>query len=352
VKHHHSRVLVVASLALLGLGASGCATDSTTNEPTPSTSSTDSTIDPAADSISELELRVSEATMVVDFEAFVDPVSRTMTFRHTGEQLVLPQRSADEATGLRSVRQAEFCLLPVDRNGIAGSGTANSVEIYSETGSTKLDGDCGPQPYYQLGAFCTDVTVRSFFTTQLVDVYAQITAISNRDLFIGFAFPRGTGAPPTPELSNELGLWFYDDLGIADGHMGAPFATPPDERTVQWVFQLLADDNFAFSGRVVGRFAETCNATDDDCDGSVDERAGCYPDGELCTDALDCQTGICSAGRCGVSDFLSDRMINVGGAGTVSDTLNSGEVRVGAPSPMGTTSGGGYQLRLGPLSDR
>jgi hypothetical protein len=57
---------------------------------------------------------------------------------------------------------------------------------------------------------------------------------------------------------------------------------------------------------------ERCDGEDSDCDGVVDNRAGCYADGAPCIADEDCRSGSCLLGVCGVP-------ANCAGLGTCPD---------------------------------
>lgn len=54
---------------------------------------------------------------------------------------------------------------------------------------------------------------------------------------------------------------------------------------------------------------ELCNLADDDCDGEVDEAAGCFAAGADCTQDADCGTGlICRDGLCVLSQLCGNEI--------------------------------------------
>ncbi len=316
--------------------------------------------------------------VLAEFEGFVDPLSGTFDIQMLDEQIVFPEA---EAAGLRTVDQALFCNLRIDSDSNVGTGRPSSVELVTELrdwdenpgtpdGPSGLHEECcaagaagcvsnSPEVLYQQGlqgAFCGEVTARSFYaSTNLSDVHAELYFVFPAAGHSGYPHPLGTGAQPYGGLSNEYGLWAYGDLGVADGRVGPPFGSPPDEVTRRWVFQNSDDSPFRFRGRIRASFIEICNGNDDDCDGRIDEGANCLADGQPCLDGSDCIADICVSGACGIPvtpDFVLENVIAIGGGGTTANAFNSVELRIGAPAPMGSATSAANRLILGPLSDR
>jgi hypothetical protein len=146
------------------------------------------------------------------------------------------------------------------------------------------------------GALCFDVELRSRATTTMVSPMVEILVTDPG--FEGYRFSETDGligvdptSLPGPNPPNDLkGLFAYPDIDV-DG-----------EETVRWVFHNPGGIYGSFRGRVVAEAHETCNGRDDDCDGLVDEDAGCFDRGEECASDFDCASGNCTTGgTCGVS---------------------------------------------------
>lgn len=325
--------------------------------------------------------------VIAEFEGYADPVAGTFEIRMVDEQLVLPSA---EASGLRTVEQGLFCNLAVDRNGVVGTGVANSVEIITELsdfgdgpalfglhlGCAEVPGSPAPEENVYgegiLGAYCANVTVRSFYAATVLDeVHAELYRVSPVSGHSGYAHPLGTGAQPYGGLSNEFGLWYYGDIGPANGQIGGCVldgegnevtgtGVACDEKTRRWVFQNSDSSPFNFNGRIRAAFQEICQSDDgtgldDDCDGRRDEGANCYRDGIPCLSGDDCITEVCIGGTCGIPvtpSFVLQDVVTIGGGGTTANSFNRLELRIGAPAPMGTAQGASNTLILGPLSDR
>lgn len=308
--------------------------------------------------------------VVASFEGYADPSTGVFEIEMLDEQVVLPEI---EAADLRTVDQALFCDVRVDADGTTGTGRLNTVEVVTETrtyGTTTgvfgLDEDCARPPidnpgaatlFDVNGAFCAEVTVRSFYNSLvLTNVHSELYLVAPSAGHSGYAYPLGTGALPTGNLTNTFGLWAYGDIGVADGHMGAPFGSPPDEATRLWVFERANSEPFRFRGRIRAEFAEVCgDAVDNDCDGRVDEGGGCYADGLPCLEGIDCATGVCISGTCGipvVPDFVMSNVTPVGGAGTTANGSYTMEVYVGAPGAYGDAAGPANRITVGPVVPR
>lgn len=403
--------LVIAATAI-GLASAACGADvefdaASSGLPAPASPA----VAAAADDLVLPEVvQPAGGYVVAEFEGFADPRTGQFEIVMLDEQLVLPSA---EASGMRTVEQALFCNARVDANGVAGTGAENTVEVVTELvdygAGPALFGtfdqcrtlpvpDCtvfadgsaeqlacidqvraSPEANYSegsTGAFCADVTIRSFFTTAVLDeVHTELYIVSPTAGHSGYVFPTGTGAPAYGGLSDEFGLWYYGDIGTADGVFRGctgsrpadpnnksdpgelnPAGTGPcDEKTRRWVFQNADQSYFYFRGRVRSEFREICNTVDDDCDGRFDEGANCYPDGDPCFDGSDCQAGVCIGGECGipvVPDFVLSDVVTIGGGGMTANGLNRLELRIGAPAPMGAAQGALNRVILGPLADR
>jgi hypothetical protein len=66
---------------------------------------------------------------------------------------------------------------------------------------------------------------------------------------------------------------------------------------VVWTFRNNGNP-FRFRGRIVGQLEELDNGLDDDCDGVIDDELREFGTGETCTDALDCNSFLCTGGTC------------------------------------------------------
>jgi hypothetical protein len=243
---------------------------------------------------------------------------------------------------LRTIREPLWCEINIGR-------APGRIEINTVVGST-FDNpeDCGfgpTDPFYSryaddTGMFCATVAAFSHATEQLDDVHAQLTFVT--DGFFGHRYPFGTGANPAalpdgPGVPNDLmGLWSFGDLA------------PSGDSRVQWSFEN-PGGSFAFSGSLVGTFAESCNGVDDNCDGRVDEGGGCFADGAICTDGSDCISNVCTDDRCGLSSVEGSDLVQVGGGGPSSSPGHNVDLRIGVPVPAGTTESAGHNVVLGPV---
>lgn len=144
-------------------------------------------------------------------------------------------------------------------------------------------------PYTTLGTFCADVTVTSFWSTPLEDVYVEITHVSPSPGHGPYRFPLGTTADPEAVApgsgapSSTIGLWAYGALD------------PGSSATMRWVFEYTPEP-FTFRGRLIVALPERVDDRDDNCNGLVDEPP--FAPGEACTADAECYRGRCSAGQC------------------------------------------------------
>lgn len=310
--------------------------------------------EPLAPAAEEEAIEVAEQSVTAETVApLLYLTDFTATFDATTGELTIVQVEPDDwsaievielADGtLRTVREPLWCDLQVGRS-------SGQIELNTVVGSVADNpDDCGfgpTDPFYSryaddTGMFCATVSAVSHWDVQLDNVHAQITEIT--DGFFGHRYPFGTGAnladlPAGTGLPNDLmGLWSFGDL------------LPDEDSRVQWSFEN-PGGSFEFSGSLVGTFAESCNGRDDNCDGRIDEGAGCFIDGAICTDAEDCVSGVCTDDRCGLSTVENRDILQIGGGnGSAASPSHNLELRIGAPSPMGSSSSDGHDVVLGPL---
>ncbi len=304
-----SGMTAVGALCAAALVA-GCADETTAPSPTDDAIVT-APEGPGGETTSdEVVTGGSSLTVLGEFTGYGNPM--------TGEfriESVAPTASP-QRNGLRTVPQALWCNMRGEADGTAGVGSRNSVEIVTEPGTVGQDATCfggtWPEPefvYIAEGAFCGDVTVRSFYADVLDEVYAEITELvpfTNHGPHpdsLNSARPEGPDAP-----LNQFGLWYYGDLDASGTPCTGTRCTDPavgsgdDESTVQWLFSRGDALDFTFSGRVVARIEETCgNGVDDDCDGVVDNGCGSFLDNAECYDDSDCASLSCTDGLCDIS---------------------------------------------------
>jgi len=246
---------------------------------------------------------------ILHFEGFVDPQSGDFDI-----SIVTPDVDMDtERDDITTINQAMWCSMDGFADGIPGIGPPDTVELVTEAGTISVDpgacadigatlygGDDWPDTslYSILGVLCANVTLRSFYSVEFTNVYAEITYHSGTNGQHGYnGIPTssggngGTGAQDPgvgrwfPTSANG-GLWWYDTLGgVLSGDNAA---------TAQWTFQLTDTTPFFFAGIMRAETEEVCgNGTDDDCDDVVDNGCEVFEDGSGCFEDWDCVNGYC-----------------------------------------------------------
>ena len=263
--HFSSKCLV--SITLLASMASACAESDADLQ-----QKIERTLDrpDAASAVSPASV-ASDLTTVGQFRGTVNGTTGELTI-----DMLAPGQVTDE--GLRRAAQG-LCALDIIQDGIAGSGPTNSLELVTD--NTGLDDACPAAAGSP--AFCGDVTIRSFYTRPLSNLFAQIDTLVPSS---GFSVANGD---QVVGASSGLGSWAYPTLEAFGGANSA---------TRNWLFNR-SGGNFTFTGRVVANVPELCNGLDDDCDGIVDEGAQCRGLGAACTVTADCSEAFtCEAGLC------------------------------------------------------
>lgn len=260
------------------------------------------------------EFREASNTVLFHFEGRVDRARGIF-------EITRIERPVGHVNGQYGVAEQAvgWCPLTLEADGSVGTGSVDTFELYTRTGSVfTTAAECAAQTegggdnyddsnYLSNGVLCVDVVLRSFHTTDTFeDVYAYITQHDAGATQFGYSESQGGSGVAEPGEGRESpdgdlgGLFYYGDMGVADGHVGAPLGSPPDERTVQWTFNMGIDDAFEFSGVMVARTTELCNTPgdgndtiDNDCDGVANNNCGEFEEFTECFDHDDCDTGFC-----------------------------------------------------------
>ena len=246
---------------------------------------------------------------LAEFRGVVDVAAGSMKFEMLeGDEVTSPE--------LRRLQQG-LCALSIVQDGTPGSGPADSLELVTD--ATGLDAAC--TGYAASPLFCGDVTIRSFYTAAKNNAYAQITTLVPST---GYAVQNGDSIPGA---SSGLGSFSYGNLTAAPG--------PGNSATRPWVFAR-AGGNFTFQGRVVVDITEACNGADEDCDGLIDENAGCYAAGTACTATADCAAGLdCNSGLCGAPGAAGSACVTTANCNAGLTCLASVCTSVTTPSAAG-----------------
>ena len=229
---------MIASLAvcLAGSSLTACGVGAASADP-------DSLVDPGA----PVEAAPPEkGAVVADFIAHISPRDGSITFHRA-------RRAAAAGPGLPPQDlNGDGDTLIVDEDGNEGSGSANTVELV--TNSVGVDADCPAG--YQTASFCGNVTLRHFYGRSLSDVFVQATYVSDAD---GNPLTDHGGLNSSPSeygLDATWGLWKYTGGGgEAAGVLGqgAPF----NAGSANWVFSNPDDADTWIYLRVVAAVSYT-----------------------------------------------------------------------------------------------
>jgi hypothetical protein len=127
-----------------------------------------------------------------------------------------------------------FDNISIEQDGNPGTGTVNNVELV--TNSVTFGSACSGG---SAASFCGNVTLRSFYTRPLNNVYVQVTSIVDVNGMPFSTFHGGTNsdaspASPATALDRSLGLWRHPPAGAAQNFLGTTAATSTGTRN--WVF--------------------------------------------------------------------------------------------------------------------
>jgi hypothetical protein len=126
------------------------------------------------------------------------------------------------------------------QDNVAGSGPANSVELDTDQNSIKYGATC---PSGITASFCGDVTLRSFYTRSLNNVFVQVTSITGttgNDLSSDHNALNSDAAPSWMTGSSSMGLWKYTGAGMSalnSGVLGSVGNSPSNAGLKTWEFK-------------------------------------------------------------------------------------------------------------------
>lgn len=140
------------------------------------------------------------ATVVSEYVLQVRPSQRKATLRR-----LKPGASSRPGFNPQSVDN-----LTIEQDNVAGSGTANTVELVTTT--VEFGASC---PSGVVESFCGHVELGSFYTRSLNNVFVQVTAITdaNGDALDGHSSINSDGTPSWLKDSG-LGLWKHTGFGV------------------------------------------------------------------------------------------------------------------------------------------
>lgn len=217
-RNNHPRSFV-ALLALLA-GAAGCAED-------------------PLGSPAEPELGTPESSVVVaEFIARVSPRERSVSITRVEAD---PGRTGAPGLTAQSIDE-----LSIVEDGVAGTGTSNTVELI--TNSVGVNGDCPAG--YQASTFCANVTLRHFYNRPLSNVFVQVVNVRAED-GVTMLPDHGAVNGDYPELGLDAtyGLWKY--TADAAAYPGVLAQSPNNAGSRDWVFANPDDASTWIKFRVV-----------------------------------------------------------------------------------------------------
>lgn len=260
----------------------------------------DNDVDTPVDSEVSAAEEVSSALTLAEFTGRFDAETGEFTL-----ELVPPeewQSPRPEVDPFRTVPQALWCEIETG----GGSGRVALNTVAGSIGYTLAECGIPDTPISSpLGAFCATISLTNNTDDALSRPMAEIIEVTPN--WEGYRYwesqgvvgvdPTTLGGPNPP--SDLVGLFGYADL------------EPEEEGRSVWAFHNPGTSSYMeFNGRIVAEAFEECNGLDDDCDGFVDEAAGCFVEGDACASDFDCETGNCTVGgTCGPSQ-CSDGLVN------------------------------------------
>ncbi len=127
-----------------------------------------------------------------------------------------------------------FDNVSIEQDGNPGTGSVNNVELV--TNSVTFGAACFGG---KAASFCGNVTLRSFYTRPLNNVYVQVTSIVDANGVPVTTFHGGTNgdaspAAPATALDATQGLWRHPPAGASPNFLGTTAAT--NNGTRNWVF--------------------------------------------------------------------------------------------------------------------
>ncbi|MEP7120007.1 MAG: hypothetical protein ABJE95_03815 [Byssovorax sp.] len=157
-----------------------------------------------------------------EFVMRVDPRQKTLSLSRLG-------RAEGPARGPES-----FDNVSIEQDGKPGTGTVNNVELV--TNSITFGSACsGGNP----ASFCGNVTLRSFYTRPLNNVYVQVTSVVDVNgqplsTFHGGINSDASPALPATQLDASQGLWRHPPTGASPNFLGTTATSNSWPRN--WVF--------------------------------------------------------------------------------------------------------------------
>lgn len=160
--------------------------------------------------------------VVSEYVLHLSPSKRTSTLRR-----LKPGVSARPGFKPQSVDN-----LVEEQDGTAGSGTANTVELATDPSSITSGTSC---PSGITAAFCATVTLGSFYTRPLNNVFVQVTSITDID-GVDLAGHSGINGDATPSWLPDSGLGQWKHTATKATTAGVVGTTPNNFAARVWEF--------------------------------------------------------------------------------------------------------------------
>jgi hypothetical protein len=176
-----------------------------------------------------------QSAVLGEFIAHVSPSKGTITF----------SRAQKASTG---VHTEAFNELTVVDDGVAGSGSTNTVELI--TNSVGYNGSCAGYP---TKSFCGNVTLRSFLTKSLTNVFVQVISVYSPTTNLEMSGHYALNSDTTVfGLDDTKGLWEYTGTSEPTGVLGEPSGMNSfNSGARDWVFSNPDDADTYIKMRVI-----------------------------------------------------------------------------------------------------
>jgi hypothetical protein len=202
----------------------------------------------------------SRGPVLEEFIGHVSPKNGTLTFERVKPSATVPGFKTQDLS-------ASGDSLTLDNDGVAGSGSNNTVELV--TNSVGWNNQCPPG--YQSNSFCGNVTLRHFYTRPFSHVHVEITDIKVAGA-VNYTHSALNSDDASDGLNGTFGLWEY--TAPAATTPGVVGASPNNVATRDWVFANPDDADFSIKIRVVAAVSYSAYMLDYSSQSFVDACSG------------------------------------------------------------------------------